>query len=92
MSDTPRSRLLSVPEAAERLGVDVRTLRQMIGLGHFPSEWVGSRSKVPAAAVDEFLRFEVIGRAAGYGVAYALRFFAAAQAEGWTLMPPGGGR
>jgi hypothetical protein len=72
--------------------VDVRTVRRMIGLRQLPFEWVGSRSKVPASAVDEVRRFEAIGRAAGYGVAYALRFFAAAQAEGWTLTPPGGSR
>jgi excisionase family DNA binding protein len=47
--------LLTAPQVAERLGVDVKTARRMIGLGQLPSRRVGSRSMVPADAVELYV-------------------------------------
>jgi hypothetical protein len=47
--------LLSQPQVAERLGIDVRTVRRMIGLDQLPWRWVGSRKKVPADAVELYV-------------------------------------
>jgi excisionase family DNA binding protein len=63
-------RLLSYSQVAERLGVDRRTVRKMVGLRQLPGTWVGDRYLVPEPAVDEFVRD---ARAARIGTAAALR-------------------
>jgi excisionase family DNA binding protein len=70
--------LLSAPQVAERLGVDVKTVRKMIGLGQLPSRWVGSRSKVPLSAVEDFER---VALAANVGTQTALRIMALLAAD-----------
>jgi excisionase family DNA binding protein len=57
-------RLLSRPQVAERLGVDGRTVRKMIGLGQLPHVRVGDRPMVPEVA-----------SAASIGTQTALRIF-----------------
>ena len=80
-------RLLSVPEAAERLGIDVRLARKMLGWGQLPSVQVGSRKMVPEDAVVQFIRD---AQAASIGAQAALRLIGALVAAGWQ--PPGGAR
>jgi excisionase family DNA binding protein len=65
--------LLSVPEAAQRLGIDVRLARKMLGWGQLPSVKVGSRRMVPEGAVAQFIRD---AQAARIGSETALRVFA----------------
>jgi excisionase family DNA binding protein len=80
-------RLLSVPEAAERLGIDVRLARKMLGWGQLPAVQVGSRQMVPEDAVAQFIRD---AQAASIGAQAALRLIGALIAAGWQ--PPGGAR
>jgi excisionase family DNA binding protein len=65
-------RLLSRPQVAERLGVDVRTVRKMIGLGQLPHVRVGDRPMVPEVAVERFIE---VASAASIGTQTALRIF-----------------
>ena len=66
-------RLLSHSQVAERLGVDRRTVRKMIGLGQLSHVRVGDRTKVPEAVVEDFIR---VAHAANVGTQTALRLFA----------------
>jgi excisionase family DNA binding protein len=79
--------LLSVPEAAERLGIDVRLARKMLGWGQLPAVKVGSRVMVPEVAVAQFIRD---ASAARIGAEAALKLMVALVAAGWQ--PPGGSR
>jgi excisionase family DNA binding protein len=79
--------LLSVPEAAQRLGIDVRLARKMLEWNQLPSVRVGSRRMVPEAAVTQFIRDT---QAASIGASAALRLMVALIAAGWQ--PPGGQR
>jgi excisionase family DNA binding protein len=77
--------LLTVPQVAERLGEDVRTVRRMIGLGQLPSRWVGSRKKVPAEAVELFAAVRD-GTEVGSMTAFALLEALTATPEGRAVM------
>lgn len=46
--------MLSVPEAAEQLGVGTTKLKQLIASGHVASVTVGRRRLVPTASVQAF--------------------------------------
>jgi excisionase family DNA binding protein len=51
--------LLTVPQVAERLGLDVRTVRQMIGLGQLPAvRTPGGQARVAAELVEQLVRVE----------------------------------
>jgi excisionase family DNA binding protein len=79
--------LLSVPEAAQRLGIDVRLARKMLEWRQLPSVRVGSRRMVPEDAVTQFIRD---ASAARIGAEAALKLMVALVAAGWQ--PPGGPR
>jgi excisionase family DNA binding protein len=76
--------LLSAPQVAERLGVNVKTVRKMIGLGQLPSRWVGSRHKVPAQAVEQFVAVKQ-GTAVGTVTALVLLDALTATPEGQAV-------
>jgi excisionase family DNA binding protein len=43
---------VSVPEAAERLGIGVTKLKELIGCGRIPSVVIGRRRLIPMAGLD----------------------------------------
>jgi excisionase family DNA binding protein len=45
--------LLSVPEAAEATGLDVKTVRAAIGRGEIPGQRIGRLIKIPRWWVDQ---------------------------------------
>ncbi len=56
-------KLLSIPRAAARLGVDGDTLKKAIGAGQVPVVRLGERMWIPSLAVDKML----LGMPAGDG-------------------------
>jgi excisionase family DNA binding protein len=48
--------ILSIVEAAERLGVSYQTAYKWVERGELPTVRVAGRRRVPAAALDEILR------------------------------------
>jgi excisionase family DNA binding protein len=46
--------MVSVPEAAHRLGIGVTKLKELIGAGRIPSVLVGRRRLLPAAVLEAF--------------------------------------
>jgi excisionase family DNA binding protein len=48
--------LLTIVEAAERLGITYQTAYKWVERGELPSVRVAGRRRVPAAALDEILR------------------------------------
>ena len=53
---TPRPEMISVTEAAERLGVNYRTIRRWIAAGHIDAVRVGPRLlKIDAAQLDRVM-------------------------------------
>ena len=47
--------LITVPEAARRLGIDKKTLRKSIGLGEVKAVRLSSAVRVPLAEVERLL-------------------------------------
>jgi excisionase family DNA binding protein len=56
----PEVELLSIPEAAQRLGVDPRTVREAIGRGDIPVTLVGQRLKISARTIDTIIASAVV--------------------------------
>lgn len=55
-SITPPNRLLTVPDAAERLGISPRKLWRMIAVGELKSVRVGARgTRIPESALSAFV-------------------------------------
>jgi excisionase family DNA binding protein len=48
--------LLTISEAAERLGISYQTAYKWAGRGELPTVRVAGRRRVPAAALDEIIR------------------------------------
>ena len=48
--------LLTISEAAERLGISYQSAQKWVERGEIPSVRVAGRRRVPAAALDEIIR------------------------------------
>src|SRR5512132_1784912 len=79
------TRLLSFSQAAERLGMDRRTVSQMVGLRQLPAVWVGGRRRVSERVIEEYVH----GRDAcdvGVMTAFALYEALTTTEEGRAIM------
>jgi excisionase family DNA binding protein len=60
-SESDGSVMVSVPEAARRMGIGTTKLKELIALGQIPSVKLGERRLIPVSGLEDFSAHEVDG-------------------------------